>query len=92
MLNATAKYVSGGGNRNSLIDAPLAAAFQMKADTIFIISDGYPIFERALFGKELEEYERRAAEAADKWAKLSAKEREKLEKINKESSEVLEGT
>ena len=87
MLNATAKYVSGGGNRNSLIDAPLAAAFQMKADTIFIISDGYPIFERALFGKELEEYERRAAEAADKWAKLSAKEREKLEKINKESSE-----
>jgi hypothetical protein len=84
MLNATTKYVSGGGNRNSLIDAPLAAAFQMKADTIFIISDGYPIFERALFGKELEEYERRVTEAEEKWAKLSAKERDKLDKANKE--------
>ena len=40
MLEATAKYVSGGGNKNSQIDAPLAAAFQMQADTIFIISDG----------------------------------------------------
>ena len=73
MLQATAKYVSGGGNKNSQIDAPLVAAFEMKADTIFIISDGYPIFERALFGRELEEYERRVAEAEEKWAKLSSK-------------------
>ena len=87
ILNATAKYVSGGGNRNSLIDAPLTAAFQMKADTIFIISDGYPVFERALFGKELEEFERRLAEADDKWAKLSTKDREKLDKLNKESTD-----
>ena len=84
ILNATAKYVSGGGNKNSLIDAPLAAAFQMKADTIFIISDGYPVFERALFGKELEEFERRVAEADDKLAKISARDREKLDKSNKE--------
>ncbi len=87
MLNATAKYVSGGGHRNSLIDAPLAAAFQMKADTIFIISDGYPIFERALFGRELEEHERRVKQAEEKWAKLSRSDREKLEKNNKESAD-----
>jgi hypothetical protein len=87
MLEATAKYVSGGGNKNSEIDAPLVAAFQMQADTIFIISDEYPIFERALFGKELEEYQRRVAEAEEKWAKLGEKEREKIDKSNKESTE-----
>ena len=87
MLESTAKYVSGGGNRNSQIDTPLAAAFQMQADTIFIISDGAPSFERALFGKELEEYQRRAAEAEEKWAKLSSKELERIEKSNKESVE-----
>jgi von Willebrand factor type A domain len=87
MLESTAKYVSGGGNKNSQIDAPLAAAFQMQADTIFIISDGYPVFERALFGKELEEYQRRVKEAEDKWAKLSPKELEKLEKSGEENRE-----
>ena len=84
MLESRAKYVSEGGNKNSQIDVPLAAAFQMHADTIFIISDGTPSFERALFGKELEEYQRRVAETEEKWAKLSASEREKLEKRNKE--------
>jgi len=44
MMAATAKYTSGGGNKNSQMDAPLVAAFQMQADTIFIISDGYPVF------------------------------------------------
>ena len=87
MLENTAKYVSEGGNRNSQIDAPLAAAFQMQADTIFIISDGYPVFERALFGKELEEYQRRVKEAEEKWAKLSPKELERIEKSNQESKE-----
>ena len=87
MLEATAKYVSGGGNKNSQIDAPLVAAFQMQADTIFVISDGYPIFERALFGKELEEYQKRVAEAEEKLAKLSKKDREKMDKANKEISE-----
>ena len=72
MLESRAKYVSEGGSRNSQIDAPLAAAFQMQADTIFIISDGSPTFERALFGKELEEYQRRVKEAEEKWAKLSS--------------------
>jgi hypothetical protein len=87
MLQSRAKYVSEGGNRNSQIDAPIAAAFQMKADTIFIISDGHPAFERALFGKELEEFERRVAEVNDKWDKLSTKEREKIDKINKETAD-----
>ena len=85
MLESTAKYVSGGSN--SQIDTPLAAAFQMQADTIFIISDGYPVFERALFGKELEEYQRRVKEAEEKWAKLSPKELERIEKSNQESRE-----
>ena len=58
----------------------LSAAFQMQADTIFIISDGHPIFERALFGKELEEYQRRVAEAEERWAKLSEKDRAKIGK------------
>jgi von Willebrand factor type A domain len=86
MFEATAKYVNPGGG-NTQIDAPLAAAFQMQADTIFIISDGAPTFERALFGKELEEFQRRVAEAADRKAKLSAKELERMEKSNKESAE-----
>jgi hypothetical protein len=87
MLESTAKYVGEGGNKNSQINAPLAAAFQMQADTIFIISDGYPVFERALFGKELEEYQRRVKEAEEKWAKLSPKELERIEKSNQESRE-----
>ena len=87
MLQAAGKYVSESGHRNSQIDAPLVAAFQMQADTIFIISDGAPIFERALFGKELEEYERRLKEAQERWAKVTEKERQNIEKANKESSE-----
>lgn len=87
LLQARGKYVSDGGNKNSQADAPLVAAFQMRADTIFIISDGHPIFERALFGKELEEYQRKVAEAEERWAKLSEKERQRTEKANKESSE-----
>ena len=52
----------------------------MQADTIFIISDGAPSFERALFGKELEEYQRRVAEAQEKEAKVTPKERERIDK------------
>ena len=58
VLEARAKYVHDGGTKNSQIDAPLTAAFQMHADTIFIISDGHPTFDRALFDKELKEHER----------------------------------
>ena len=51
-----------------------------------------PSFERALFGKELEEYQRRVAEAQEKEAKVTPKERERIEKANKESrGEILEG-
>jgi hypothetical protein len=85
-MAATAKYTHGGGG-NTQMDAPIVAAFQMQADTIFIISDGYPKFGRALFGKELEEHQRRVAEAEEKWTKLTDKEREKTEKSNKESAE-----
>ena len=59
----------------------------MQADTIFIISDGAPIFQRALFGKELEEYQKKVAEAQERWAKVMEKDREKIDKANKESTE-----
>jgi hypothetical protein len=87
VLEARAKYVDNGGNKNSQVDAPLVAAFQMQADTIFIISDGHPTFDRALFDKELEEYQRRVAEAEERWDKLSEKERQRTEKTNKENSD-----
>jgi hypothetical protein len=87
MLESRSKYVSDGGNRNSQIDAPLAAAFQMQADTIFIISDGAPSFERALVGKELEEYQRRAEKSEEEWAKMGQKQLERIEKRNKENAE-----
>jgi hypothetical protein len=87
MMEARGKYVADGGHTNSQIDAPLVAAFQMQADTIFIISDGAPIFERALFGKELEVYEKKVAEAQERWAKVMEKDRDKIEKANKESTE-----
>jgi hypothetical protein len=86
ILEARSRYVSGGGNRNSQIDAPLVAAFQMQADTVFIIRAGYPIFERALSGKELEEHQRRSSEAEERWAKLSPQERERLEQNNREAA------
>jgi hypothetical protein len=87
MMEARNKYVGDGGHTNSQIDAPLVAAFQMQADTIFIISDGAPIFQRALFGKELEVYEKKVAEAQERWAKVMEKDRAKIEKANKESTE-----
>ena len=68
VLDARAKYVHDGGTKNSQIDAPLTAAFQMQADTIFIISDGRPTFDRALFDKELKEHQRRVAEAEERWS------------------------
>jgi von Willebrand factor type A domain len=87
VLEARVKYVGEGGHKNSQIDAPLVAAFQMQADTIFVISDGHPIFDRALFGKELEAYQKRVAEAEERWAKLSERERQRTEKANKENSQ-----
>jgi hypothetical protein len=59
----------------------------MQADTIFIISDGAPSFERALVGKELEEYQRRAEKSEEEWAKMGQKQLERIEKRNKENAE-----
>ena len=87
VLEAKAKYVHDGWTKNSQIDAPLTAAFQMQADTIFIISDGRPTFDRALFDKELKEHERRVAEAEERWSKVAERERERIEKGHRENSD-----
>jgi hypothetical protein len=59
----------------------------MQADTIFIISDGRPTFDRALFDKELKEHERRVAEAEERWSKVAERERERIEKGHRENSD-----
>jgi hypothetical protein len=87
ILNARTKYVHEGGNKNSQIDAPLVAAFEMQADTIFVISDGHPTFDRALFDRELREQEKRIADAEERWNKLSEKERQRTEYAQKENSD-----
>ncbi|HEY5813843.1 MAG TPA: hypothetical protein VIT23_14460 [Terrimicrobiaceae bacterium] len=87
VLEAKTKYVYEGSNKNSQVDTPLVAAFKMQADTIFIISDGNPTFDKALFGKELEDFEKRVAQADEKFAKLGDKERQRTEKANKEKSD-----
>ena len=87
MMESRGKYVLRVATRTAKSMLLSSAAFQMQADTIFIISDGPPIFDRALFGKELEEYEKRVAEAQDRWAKVMEKDHAKIEKANKESTE-----
>jgi hypothetical protein len=46
---------SGGSTR---MDLALAAAFDMGADTIFILSDGLPVVGKILTGKEKERYDK----------------------------------
>jgi hypothetical protein len=51
---------AGGSSR---LDLALTAAFEVGADTIFVITDGVPLIRKALEGAELEAY-RRAREQA----------------------------
>jgi len=62
----------GGTSR---MDLGLAAAFEGRADTIFVLSDGKPVIQRAMSEKEREEYRKKAADS-----EISAADRQKYEK------------
>ena len=51
----------GGTSR---MDLGLLAAFEGRADTIFVLTDGKPVIKRAMTDKEREEYKKRSAEAS----------------------------
>ena len=62
----------GGTSR---MDLGLAAAFEGRADTIFVLTDGKPVIRRAMDDKEREEYRKKMADA-----EISAADRQKYEK------------
>ena len=62
----------GGTSR---MDLGLAAAFEGRADTIFVLTDGKPVIQRAMNEKEREEYRKKTADA-----EISAADRQKYEK------------
>jgi len=83
----------GGTSR---MDLGLAAAFEGRADTIFVLSDGKPVIQRAMSEKEREEYRKKAADseisAADrqKYEKDVAEYRKKYEDYNEEMKKYRE--
>jgi hypothetical protein len=64
---------SNGGT--SRMDLGLAAAFEGRADTIFVLTDGKPVIRRAMNEKEREEYRKKAADS-----EISVADRQKYEK------------
>jgi len=64
---------SQGGT--SRMDLGLAAAFEGRADTIFVLTDGKPVIRRGMNEKEQEEYQKKMAEA-----EISPADRQKYEK------------
>ncbi|NCZ96400.1 MAG: hypothetical protein EBZ44_04255 [Verrucomicrobia bacterium] len=62
----------GGTSR---MDLGLAAAFEGRADTIFVLTDGKPVIRRAMDEKEREDYRKKMADA-----EISAADRQKYEK------------
>lgn len=88
-LKASEKWLGSERNEgNSSVDIPIIAAFGMKADTIFIISDGSPAIRRAFSPKEREEHERKVKEAQEQIARMNPKDVEKLEQKAKETAEA----
>jgi len=63
---------TGGTSR---MDLGLAAAFEGRADTIFVLTDGKPVIQRAMNEKEREEYRKKAADS-----EISVADRQKYEK------------
>jgi len=57
------------------MDLGLAAAFEGRADTIFVLTDGKPVIRRGMNEKEQEEYQKKMAEA-----EISPADRQKYEK------------
>ena len=83
----------GGTSR---MDLGLAAAFEGRADTIFVLTDGKPVIRRAMDEKEREEYRKKMADAeisaADrqKYEKEVAEYRKEFEKYNEELKKYRE--
>jgi hypothetical protein len=57
------------------MDLGLLAAFEGRADTIFVLTDGKPVIQRAMNEKEREEYRKKAADS-----EISVADRQKYEK------------
>jgi hypothetical protein len=78
------------------MDLGLAAAFEGRADTIFVLTDGKPVIQRAMNEKEREEYRKKAADSeisvADrqKYEKEVAEYRKKYEEYNEEMKKYRE--
>lgn len=85
---------SNGGT--SRMDLGLIAAFEGRADTIFVLTDGKPVIQRAMNEKEREEYRKKAADSeisvADrqKYEKEVAEYRKKYEEYNEEMKKYRE--
>jgi hypothetical protein len=85
---------SNGGT--SRMDLGLAAAFEGRADTIFVLTDGKPVIQRAMNEKEREEYRKKAADSeisvADrqKYEKDVAEYKKKYEEYNEEMNKYRE--
>ena len=85
---------SNGGT--SRMDLGLVAAFEGRADTIFVLTDGKPVIQRAMNEKEREEYRKKAADSeispADrqKYEKEVAEYRKKYEEYNEEVKKYRE--
>ena len=85
---------SNGGT--SRMDLGLVAAFEGRADTIFVLTDGKPVIQRAMNEKEREEYRKKAADSeisvADrqKYEKEVAEYRKEYEKYNEEMKKYRE--
>ena len=83
----------GGTSR---MDLGLIAAFEGRADTIFVLTDGKPVVRRAMDEKEREEYRKKMADseisAADrqKYEKEIAEYRKKFEEYNEEMKKYRE--
>ena len=78
------------------MDLGLVAAFEGRADTIFVLTDGKPVIQRAMNEKEREEYRKKAADSeispADrqKYEKEVAEYRKKYEEYNEEVKKYRE--
>ena len=85
---------SNGGT--SRMDLGLIAAFEGRADTIFVLTDGKPVISRAMNDKEREEYRKKMADAeispADrqKYEKEVADYRKEFEKYNEDLKKYRE--
>ena len=85
---------SNGGT--SRMDLGLAAAFEGRADTIFVLTDGKPVIQRAMNEKEREEYRKKAADSEisvvdrQKYEKEVAEYRKKYEDYNEEMKKYRE--